>query len=256
MSDGIQRWKCVVAYDGTSYRGWQSQTGKDAIQDVLEARLATMFGRVVRVHGSGRTDAGVHALGQVFHFDALWSHGSDRLLSALRVGLPPSLQVRSAEPVGPGFHARFSAIGKRYRYHLHVGGFADPFHHAYRWSLPRPLDLDALRAGASVLVGRHDFRAFSAFNGEEKNDTVRTLRVLRVDGEAPELSVVAEADGFLYKMVRSLVGALVFVGSGRLTPDDLTQILSKRERTHRIETAPPQGLFLEEVFYPPEPPAG
>jgi tRNA pseudouridine38-40 synthase len=243
-----QRWKCICAYDGTAFAGWQSQAGGRAIQDVIEARLAQILGEPVRVHGSGRTDAGVHALGQVFHFDAAWRHGSDKLLAAFRVGLPPAIQIKSARPAAAGFHARFQATGKQYYYQLHQGD-ANPFTRPYCWPVFKPLDFAAMQAAADVLRGRHDFRAFTALNGPERDDTVRDLRRLELKRQGRRIRITAEADGFLYKMVRSLVGVLVAVGEGRLTSPQVRLILASRERTAAVQTAPPQGLFLAKVRY-------
>jgi tRNA pseudouridine38-40 synthase len=243
-----QRWKCVCAYDGTTFAGWQSQAGGRAIQDVIEARLAQIFKTPLRIHGSGRTDAGVHAHGQVFHFDAAWSHPPEKLLVAMRSGLPVSIQIKTISRVSSAFHARFSATGKRYDYHLYLGD-ADPFTRPYCWSVFKPLDLDAMQAAAAILQGRHDFRAFAALNGPERDDTVRELRSLEVVRRGRRVRIVAEADGFLYKMVRSLAGLLVAVGEGRLTPRDTRAILSGRIRVPAVQTAPPQGLFLTKVFY-------
>ncbi len=208
-----------------------------------------MFRREVRIHGSGRTDAGVHALAQVFHFDAAWQHGAAKLLAALQSGLPRTIQIRSVRPVAPDFHARFSARGKIYRYQLHQGGQADPFLNPFCWSVFQQLDLERMRAGANQLTGRHNFRAFSALNGAEEGDAVRELRRLEITGRGARVRVTAEADGFLYKMVRSLVGALVAVGEGKLTPAQLEAILRSGRRTHAVQTAPAQGLFLARVLY-------
>ena len=155
----VQRWKCVCAYDGTAFDGWQSQAGGTAVQDTIEKRLAEIFRGPIRIHGSGRTDAGVHALEQVFHFDADWKHGPEKLVAALRVGLPASIQVKSARKVSPDFHARFSVKRKRYVYHLHLGD-ADPFTRPYCWAIFKPLNLAAMKAAADVVRGKHDFRAF------------------------------------------------------------------------------------------------
>lgn len=242
------RWKCVCAYDGGHFSGWQSQARADAVQDVIEARLAQIFGRPLRIHGSGRTDAGVHALGQVFHFDAEWRHAPDKLVAALRIGLPSTIQIKSVRAVAPDFHARFQATGKRYEYRIHHGD-ADPFTRPYAWTVYRPLDLAAMKAAAAELVGRHDFRAFTALNGPEREDTVRNLRQLNVTRRGRLIRISTEADGFLYKMVRSLVGALESVGEGKLTPADVKKILHSKRRTAQVLTAPPQGLFLMKVFY-------
>lgn len=246
-TDAPQRWKCVCAYDGTTFAGWQSQAGGTALQDVIEARLAQIFKTPVRVHGSGRTDAGVHAHGQVFHFDAAWPHGAEKLLAAFRV-LPPAIQIKSARPVAKEFHARFSATGKRYDYHLHLGD-ADPFSRPFCWTIFKPLDLGAMQAAAAVLRGRHDFRAFTALNGPEREDTVRELRRLDVVRRGRRVRITAESSGFLYKMVRSLAGVLVAVGDGRLSVPDVRAILQGRTRIPAVQTAPPQGLFLTKVFY-------
>ncbi len=247
-AQAVRRWKCTCAYDGTAFAGWQSQKGGAAVQDVIEARLAAIFKVAVRIHGSGRTDAGVHAQGQVFHFDADWRHGAPKLLAALRSGLPATIQIKTAKPVSVDFHARFKATGKRYVYHLYLGD-ADPFTRPYVWSVFRPLDFAAMAAAAAVLRGRHDFRAFSALNGTERETTVRELRRLDIIRRGRRVRIVAEADGFLYKMVRSLVGTLVAVGEGKLTPAQVRALLSAPQRTPAVQTAPPQGLFLVRVFY-------
>jgi tRNA pseudouridine38-40 synthase len=247
-SVAVRRWKCVCAYDGTDFAGWQSQAGGTAIQDVIEARVAQIFKKPLRIHGSGRTDAGVHAHGQVFHFDAEWPHATEKLLAAFRVGLPAGIQVKSIAPVSMKFHARFSATGKRYDYQVHLGD-ADPFTRPYSWVVFKPLDVPAMQVAAGILCGRHDFRAFTALNGSERENTVRDLRRLAVVRRGRRLRITAEADGFLYKMVRSLVGALVAVGEGKLTPGDVRAILRNRVRIPAVQTAPPQGLFLAKVLY-------
>lgn len=248
MSDHVRRWKCTCAYDGTDFDGWQSQVGGAAIQDVIEKRLAEIFKTPIRIHGSGRTDAGVHARAQVFHFDAEWKHEPMKLLAAFRVGLPPTIQVRTVQAVNPEFHARFSATGKRYEYFLHLGD-ADPFTRPYCWSIFRPLDIGAMEEAATALRGRHDFRAFTALNGSEREDTVRELRRFDVVRRGKRVKITAEANGFLYKMVRSLVGVLVSVGEGRATIGEVQALLREAKRTAVVHTAPPQGLFLARVFY-------
>jgi tRNA pseudouridine38-40 synthase len=243
-----RRWKCVCAYDGAGFSGWQSQADKRSLQDAIEACLAGILGAEVRIHGSGRTDAGVHARGQIFHFDAAWAHGPAKLKAALRSGLPATVQIRSIRAVPPGFHARFSATGKIYTYDIHLGD-ADPFTRPRCWIVFRPLDLEAMREAAALLAGRHDFRAFSARGRPGEEDTVRDLRRLQVVRRGRSVRITAEADGFLYKMVRTLAGTLVSVGEGRLTPEEVGRILRSRERTPSILTAPPQGLFLDRVLY-------
>jgi tRNA pseudouridine38-40 synthase len=247
----MKRWKCVCAYDGGGFSGWQSQPAGDSVQDAVEARLASVLGAPTRTHASGRTDAGVHAIAQVFHFDADWLHGPEKLAAALRHRLSKAIQIVSVREAAPDFHARFSAKGKVYEYHIHMGD-ADPFRRPYSWAIQKPLDLAAMRRSASVLRGRHDFGAFSAINGAEPGDkagTVRDLRRLEVLAKGRSVRIVAEADGFLYKMVRGLVGALVAAGEGKLAPGEIKAHLVSGVRTPRIHTAPAQGLFLRRVLY-------
>jgi len=247
----MKRWKCICAYDGGGFSGWQSQLSGTAIQDVLEARLAVVLGAHSRIHASGRTDAGAHAAGQVFHFDAEWPHGPEKLAAALRHRLSRAIQIVSIRPAPPGFHARFSAKGKVYSYHIHLGD-ADPFTRPFCWTILKPLDLEAMRASVAILRGRHDFKAFSALNGEEPGDqadTVRDLRRLEVFLHGRSVRIEAEADGFLYKMVRRLAGAIVAAGEGKVTLDDLRAFLAAGLHTARFQTAPSQGLFLRRVLY-------
>ncbi len=242
------RWRCTIAYDGGPFDGWQSQPGGNAIQDVIERRLKDVLKTDIRVHGSGRTDAGVHALAQVFHFDAAWPHGPDKLRAALTAGLPRSIRIKSVRPAKADFHARFSAKGKIYVYHLHLGE-ADPFTASWCWSFGRELDWKAISEAARLLKGKHDFKAFAAEGGTERESTVRDLRRLDIKRRGRTVRFDFEADGFLYKMVRSLVGALVNVGLGKLTPRDIAALLQSAKRTPQVPTAPPQGLFLAKVLY-------
>jgi tRNA pseudouridine38-40 synthase len=247
----MKRWRCICAYDGGGFSGWQSQPKGDSVQDAIEARLGAVIGAPTRTHASGRTDAGVHASGQVFHFDAPWTHGGEKLAAALRHRLSKAIQIVSVREAPADFHARFSATGKVYEYHIHLGD-ADPFTRPYCWAVLKPLNLGAMRTAASALRGRHDFGAFSARNGAEPGEgagTVRHLRRLEVRARGRSIRVVAEADGFLYKMVRSLVGALVAAGEGKLTAAQIRAHLASGLRTAQIQTAPPQGLFLRRVRY-------
>lgn len=237
-----------MAYDGTTFDGWQSQESGNTIQDVLERRLKAVFKTDLRVHGSGRTDAGVHALAQVFHFDAAWGHGADKLQLALQATLPKSIRIVSVRKAPDGFHARFSAQGKVYRYHVHLGE-ADPFTTAYRWSLHGDLDFAAMERAARVLRGKQDFWAFSGENDRTYETTVRDLRRVEIRRRGRELSFTFEADGFLYKMVRSLTGALISVGLGKLSPEDIAELIRTRRRVASVVTAPPQGLFMVKVLY-------
>ena len=245
------RWKCVCSYDGGSFHGWQSQVNARGVQDAIEEGLASILETPVRIHGSGRTDTGVHALGQVFHFDADWRHGGKRLLAALRTRLPSSILVKSAAVASPGFHARYDATGKRYHYRIIVGP-AEPHEVATCLSVTGPLDLELMEETAGLLIVRHDFAPFSAGNGDVIEDTTKDLRLLRITRHGRRMRIRLEASGFLYHMARSLVGGLLSVGMKRLDPDDIRQVLESGIRVPRIETAPAHGLFLEKVFYSPK----
>lgn len=244
----VSRWKCVVAYDGTTFNGWQSQEGGNTVQDLIEARLKAIFGARIRIEGSGRTDSGVHAHAQVFHFDAAWRHGADKLRKAIQTGLPRSILIKTVRAARADFHARFSATGKVYRYHVHLGE-ADPFEVNTCWSLGRELDWKAVQATARLLRGKHDFWAFSGENDRTYETTVRHLRRLEVRKRGKRVTFTFEADGFLYKMARSLAGALVNVGLGKLAPADVAALLKTRKRVAEVVTAPPQGLFMVRVIY-------
>lgn len=246
----IMRWKCTCAYDGTGLNGWQSQPGGNTVQDFVEARLEQIFKEPIRIHGSGRTDAGVHAKAQIFHFEADWPHGAETLERAFRSGLPAGVQVYRVQEASDDFHARFSATGKRYSYRL-FEGWPRPWDARYCWELGRRrLDQFAMNAAAARLIGEHDFTAFSANRGDGSDDNpVKDLRMLEVRRKGANLTLVTEASGYLYKMVRSLTGTLVEVGLGKLSPDDVAALLASRERSNAVTTAPAKGLWLERVYY-------
>jgi tRNA pseudouridine38-40 synthase len=251
LSEGFQRWCGLCAYDGTDFAGWQSQPGGNTVQDFLGRRLSQIFQCPIVAVGSGRTDAGVHARGQVFHFDAPpWFHGAPALLRALRCGFPKTIQVSSIAPAPSGFHARFSATGKRYIYVLQRG-FADPFHCRHRWSLgDGPLDVNAMELAAPLFLGTHDFTAFSTGCSVEES-SVRTLIRSEFVRSADCLLYVVEGNGFLYRMVRRIVGALVAVGRGVVCGDRLKERLEhpKIDCRPHLSAAPALGLTLDRVFY-------
>ena len=244
------RWKCTCAYDGTDFDGWQRQPSGGAVQNHIEAALTQIFDRPLQLHGSGRTDAGVHARGQCFHFDAEWLHKPEKLVRALHSILPTSIRIKSVKSVSDDFHARFSVSGKRYLYNYYLGR-ADPVDDRYVWACrDLPLDLKEMQAAADRLLGTHDFSAYSATHGKENDpNPVKTVSRLQLKQRGKFIRLDAEGSGFLYRMVRSIAGALYAVGRGRLTPDDIAEILESKKRTHRIVTAPAKGLFLDKVFY-------
>ena len=244
------RWKCTCAYDGTDFDGWQRQPSGGAVQNHIEAALTQVFDMPLQLHGSGRTDAGVHARGQCFHFDAEWLHKPEKLVRALHSILPTSIRINSVKSVSDDFHARFSVSGKRYLYNYYLGR-ADPVDDRYVWACrDLPLDLNEMQVAADRLLGTHDFSAYSATHGKENDpNPVKTVSRLQLKQRGKFICLDAEGSGFLYRMVRSIAGALYAVGRGRLTPDDIAEILESKKRTHRIVTAPAKGLFLDKVFY-------
>ena len=243
------RYLATVAYDGTVYSGWQVQPQHVSIQGEVERAIGEVTGHRPRVHSSGRTDTGVHARAQPAHFDLPFSVDASRLQRGLNALLPPDIRVMDLRTVASDFHARYSATGKEYRYFLWNGPVLPPFALRYRTWERRPLDANAMREAARRLIGRHDFAPFSANPNREIDGTVRDLRALDVRRRGPEIVIVAQADGFLYRMVRSLAGFLIRVGRGELPPESADEILASGIRTARVPTAPPQGLFLWRVFY-------
>jgi tRNA pseudouridine38-40 synthase len=242
-------YKLTIAYDGTNYAGWQLQPHKKTIQQQLEQALEKIAGHPVRVHGSGRTDAGVHARAQVASVSCAINHEPSTILRALNANLAGDIRVLRVQTVDPKFHARFSAKGKEYRYQIDCGAVADPFLRAYAWHHPRPLNLPAMRNAARLLKGRHDFSALSANPLRPVENPVRTISKLTVTRHGDLLSIAVRADGFLYKMARSIVGALVKVGEGKLTVAQLRELVRAKKRTALVETAPANGLVLWKVFY-------
>ncbi len=243
----VQRWKCVCAYEGGAFAGWQSQACGTAVQDVLETRLAAIFHHPVRIHGSGRTDSGVHARAQVFHFDASWKATTSALRIALNTGLPPEVRILQVSEVPTEFHARYSVTGKEYRYQI-LSRPADPFEHRYWWYVPRAMDEGLIRQGMKVLEGTHDYTSFAAGVSED-DQPVKTIHRIELKRQGHAWVLVFQGTGFLYKMVRSLTGSLVYVAQGRLELSRLEALLQEKRRTEEVFTAPAHGLFLHKVFY-------
>ena len=247
----LQGHQLTIAYRGTDFSGWQCQPGKRTVQECLETAVGKLWGAKISLQGSGRTDTGVHALGQIASFNAPRLHNATVLLRALNANLPRDMRVVRCRLVSPAFHARFDAMGKTYRYLILNQLVQDPFTLDTHWHVPRPLDLPAMRRAARMLLGEHDFASFTSNPGYERETTVRTMRrasIIRKDGV---MTFHFTADGFLYRMVRNLVGALVKVGLGKITSDDFGNILKACRRSEAPATAPACGLYLISVNYPP-----
>jgi tRNA pseudouridine38-40 synthase len=262
--------KLTISYEGTRLVGWQRQAGGESVQGLLERALAPLAGLPVTVHGAGRTDAGVHALGQVASVDVTCVHSLEVVHRALNASLPLDVRVLDVREVDSSFHARFSARAKTYRYLVLNGSLVSPFAHRYVWQIAEPLDLDAMRAAAGMLLGTHDFSAFRSAGGAETT-SVRTIMRSGVSvhagfglflpteargGVAGEeyddsrlVAYEVTGTGFLRHMVRAMVGTLVDIGRGRRPPAWMASLLDGGRRSDAGVTAPAQGLFLVRVDY-------
>jgi len=247
-----RHFKLTIAYEGTQYGGWQRQPNAVTVQELIEKALTKIAGKRVVVHGSGRTDAGVHARGQVASCSLTTHHSQATIQRALNANLPGDVRILRVREVNDGFHARFSARGKEYRYQIDCGAVADPFLRRYAWHHPYSLNISAMRRAARLLKGRHDFSALSANPMRpvsRARGMVRTISKLTMGKHGDLLTISVYADGFLYKMVRSLVGALVKVGEGKLTVEEMRELMKGKKRAALVETSPARGLFLWRVFY-------
>lgn len=246
-----RRIRLVLGYDGSGFHGFARQEGLRTVQGVLEDELRRMLGVDILVEGSGRTDRGVHARAQVVHFDLPYGPPADRMVHVLRRRLPADLLPRDAGEVDEGFHARFSVVRKTYRYTLDLAPLPSLYWYRFSWHHPEPLDLAAMQEAARHLLGEHDFTSFCAAEARQRDKVRRIDRVeFRQDGS--RLHIEFEGNGFLQYMVRILVGTLVKVGRGQERPDRIPLILEARDRRLAGETAPPHGLCLWNVEYPPE----
>ena len=245
-----RKYRVTIAYDGTAYSGWQYQDNAVGIQQVVEEVLAYLEGAPVRIFGSSRTDAGVHAKGFVGHFHLTKPIPPKNLLRAMNSRLPEAVRIVKAAYAKEDFDARLSATGKEYRYQLYQSDILPPHLVPYWTFCHRPLDLEAMRKAASYFVGRHDFVSFAANPNRELDSTVRRIFSFEVKKAGPKYTFIVRGDGFLYKQVRSMVGFLISVGKGNEKPSAVRELLrAKTPRTARVETAPSRGLFLWKVFY-------
>ncbi len=256
----MRYFKLIIAYDGTDFHGWQMQSNKPTIQGEIIDVLRRITQGNVQLHGAGRTDAGVHALGQIGSFRTQSTLSAGEFQRALNALLPPTIRIVAAEEVGPDFNARWSARGKIYRYRLYRGKVVPPMLWRYVLHYPFPLDEDAMRAASARFVGMHDFASFAASTGSEEDDKERSTEreiyaaelVRSAGGE--ELVFTVRGRSFLRYMVRKMVGTLLDVGRGKLEPDDIDRLYELKDRSKSGPTVPPQGLCmvsveLEEAFH-------
>ncbi|ABY92202.1 MAG: tRNA pseudouridine synthase A [Caldanaerobacter subterraneus] len=238
----------VVEYDGTNYHGWQYQKNAVTVQEVLQKAIKKVTGEEVNLIGASRTDTGVHALYQVANFKTNTKIPAEKLPYALNSVLPDDIVVVQAKDVEDSFHARYSAKRKRYKYIILNRKFQMPTMRNYCWHISYPLNIEEMKKAASYLIGTHDFSAFKA-SGSSKTSTIRTVYDLTIEKNEDFINIEIEANGFLYNMVRIIVGTLSYVGLGKIKEDEVYDILKSKDRTKAGITAPPQGLYLIKIIY-------
>lgn len=242
-------YRITIQYDGSRYNGWQKQGNtSNTIQGRLEDVLERMTGQAVEVHGAGRTDAGVHALGQTANFHLQEKRDPGEVRQYLNRYLPDDIEVTAVDCVPPRFHSRLSAREKVYAYRIGTGGRKAVFERKYRYLYPGKLDVEAMKQGAAFCIGTHDFKSFCA-NRHMKKSTVRTITEIAFTEKKGDLVITYTGNGFLYHMIRILTGTLLEIGSGQRRPEEMKEILERKDRTRAGRTAPAQGLMLMEVRY-------
>ncbi len=248
----MHTYKLLIAYDGTAYCGWQIQPNGLSIQQVIQNVIQQVTQQKATVIGSGRTDSGVHALGQVAHFRTEKELDLYRFHGSLNALLPPDIRVLEVTEATPHFHAQFDAIGKTYRYHLLTRAIRDPMRRLYSYHVKERLNFDAIQEAAQLFLGTHDFTSFSneAHKGAAAVDAVRTLNKLAILPSDDTVCLEFHADGFLYKMVRNIVGTLLEIGEEKRPSSDVERLLAAKDRRQAGRTAPPHALFLVRVDYP------
>jgi len=247
----------TISYDGTEFSGWQKQPNQRTVQGEIEKALSTLCNTNVSINGTGRTDSGVHAWGQCASFKGEFGIPVERIKDALNNLLgtgrksivPRDIFIKDASLVPDDFHARFSAKGKTYVYRIRNHPETDIFQRNYCYQVTEPLDLELMREGAKLLEGTHDFKSFQASGGEEKETTVRTINNIVIQQQEDYLRIEVTGDGFLYNMVRIIVGTLVDIGKGKTSPGEVNTIINGKDRQLAGATAPAQGLYLAKVYF-------
>lgn len=248
----------TIEYDGTGFCGWQRQPDKLTVQGALEKALSAVLGKEIQVNGTSRTDAGVHAYGQRASFRGEFGIPSDKLAFAVNnrlaggmkgKNIPGPIRITDVKEMPLDFHARFDAKGKTYIYRIRNCGIPDVFQRNYCYQITRPLDIEAMKAAAEPIIGTHDFACFQASGGNPRETTVRTVYRLEVVREGQDIFLVITGDGFLYNMVRIITGTLIEAGLGKRQPAQVAAAIESGERRNAGHTAPPQGLYLKQVYY-------
>lgn len=245
----MKNYKITIQYDGSRYKGWQVQKSTDmTIQGKIQAVLEEMTGQQVEVIGSGRTDAGVHATGQVANFHIPDGYVEAEILDYLNHYLPMDIAVVDIEEVDERFHARFHAVSKTYMYRIHTSNIHKVFERKYMYTYTDPLDIDKMRDAAKLMMGTHDFMAFCG-NKKMKKSTVRTVTDITIKETKNEIQISYTGDGFLQTMIRIMTGTLIEVGNGTKNPEDIIEILESKDRQNAGYTVPAEGLILQKVIY-------
>lgn len=243
------RYAMIVEYDGANYSGWQRQKKYSSVQEEIENALERLFNKQITITGSGRTDKGVHAEGQVAHFDVETDLTPFKMKGSLNYFLPDDIQIIEIKKVSDDFHAQYDAISKVYEYRAFVSRIKRPLKRKYYIQIVPPVDIDLIKECAKKIEGEHDFAAFSVFNNQEKQNTIRTVHRLDVLVDGEEVIFQIEGNGFLYKMVRSIVGTLIWIGKGKLPADTIEKMFETGLRELGGKTMLPNGLILKSVEY-------
>jgi len=244
----MKRYKITIEYKGTNYAGWQIQKNDITVQGIMQEAMSKLFKEDIQLTSSGRTDAGVHAMGQVAHFDSGTKIPADKIPYAINTLLPQDISVTSCEEVPKDFHARFSAKNKTYIYKMFYSPYPSPLRaDFYHWLTVKP-DINLMRLGAQLFIGEHDFKFFKASGSNVKN-TVRTIYSLKIDEVGNEIIITVNGNGFLYNMVRIMAGTLLYIGLSKLTIQDIYAIMDKGDRRRAGKTLPANGLTLYKVEY-------
>lgn len=243
-----RKYACIVAYDGTAYSGFQIQSRVRTIQGEIENVLQRMHRTGMRITGAGRTDAGVHARGQVFHFESHLQLSEEQWMKALNAGLPEDIRIQTTRAVPKDFHARYDSVTKEYRYFIDHQTVRDPLRRLYTHHIAYDLDIESMQSAAELLIGQHDFSAFSS--PSDVQDKTRIVYTLEVMPKGTEIVIKCVGNGFLYHMMRIIAGTLIEVGQGKRDPETIRTALEKKDRSLAGVTAPAQGLCLWKVTYP------
>lgn len=240
------RYKCIVSYDGSAFHGFQVQGNLRTVQDEIEKVILIIAKKKIRIHSAGRTDTGVHAFGQVFHFDTTIEMGEWNMQNALNSRLPRDIYIRDVKKVDQAFHSRFSAVEKTYHYLIDVGEY-NPIYAKYRYFYPYPIDIEQLKNALSIFIGTHDFKTFT--KNHKLTDTVRTIHDITLIQQDTLITLVFRGNGFMHNMVRIIVAMLLEVARGKLNIEELKTRLEEKNRRLAPKTAPAEGLYLIKVDY-------